>query len=452
MPGNSRRVTRSRRLSQAISEGDGISLIVPVERPEAARAAESDGAEALLAAAGAIEAVRAATRSPSVLLRGASCGRGGRVHRRRRRRRASTSTRLGRRDRRPRRQTRTSSRRCSSGSIPRSSSSPRGTDDERLEHVLGLLSDVPAGKLAIAELAGRDADGDRRARAGRRATRFSSVRLARRLRCRGAWLALAALLVLAAALRIPGLGYGLPFPLLNPDERSIVPRAWALVARRRARSGLVRLPEPAVPLLAPFQASRGRAVVRRGAAASRPRSGSRASRRPGGSAGSPTARSPASSPARRCRRDGPRRVLAHARSPTCSLTTLVTVSLALRLPGRLEWAGCARRARGLRQVPRRPARGAAPARSGGGSGAGCVAAAGVAALAFVLTSPFVVSTPAPRGTTSSRVQRLARAGWLGFEDDQPTPLAFLDRLWESLGPFLLVALAGLALAGRKRLC
>ena len=45
-----------------------------------------------------------------------------------------------------------------------------------------------------------------------------------------------------------------------------------------------------------------------------------------------------------------------------------------------------------------------------------------------------------------RVQRLGRAGWLGFEDDPATPLAFLDRLWDALGPFLLVALAGLALA------
>jgi hypothetical protein len=48
------------------------------------------------------------------------------------------------------------------------------------------------------------------------------------------------------------------------------------------------------------------------------------------------------------------------------------------------------------------------------------------------------------------VQRLARAGWLGFEDDHATPLAFLDRLWESLGPFLLLALAGLVAAAVRR--
>jgi hypothetical protein len=37
-----------RRLSQAISEGDGISLIVPVVDSDGARAAEAEGAEALL--------------------------------------------------------------------------------------------------------------------------------------------------------------------------------------------------------------------------------------------------------------------------------------------------------------------------------------------------------------------------------------------------------------------
>ena len=46
------RVTAPRRLSQAISEGDGISLIIEVDGPEAAAAAETDGAEALLVLSG----------------------------------------------------------------------------------------------------------------------------------------------------------------------------------------------------------------------------------------------------------------------------------------------------------------------------------------------------------------------------------------------------------------
>ena len=41
-------------------------------------------------------------------------------------------------------------------------------------------------------------------------------------------LALAAILALAAALRIVGVRYGLPYSFLNPDETSIVPRAWGI--------------------------------------------------------------------------------------------------------------------------------------------------------------------------------------------------------------------------------
>jgi len=51
-----------------------------------------------------------------------------------------------------------------------------------------------------------------------------------------------------------------------------------------------------------------------------------------------------------------------------------------------------------------------------------------------------------------RVQRLARQGWLGFEHDHIAPIAFLDRLWNGLGPALLVCLVGLgvALVQRRR--
>ena len=60
-------MTRPRRLSQAISEGDGISLIVAVDGPRAAREAEERGAEAVLVARrDGIEEVRAATMLPIV--------------------------------------------------------------------------------------------------------------------------------------------------------------------------------------------------------------------------------------------------------------------------------------------------------------------------------------------------------------------------------------------------
>jgi indole-3-glycerol phosphate synthase len=60
-----------RRFSQAISEGDGISVIVEVDDAEAARAAEAEGAEAF-AVAGAADAIRAATMLPILCAEGSA--------------------------------------------------------------------------------------------------------------------------------------------------------------------------------------------------------------------------------------------------------------------------------------------------------------------------------------------------------------------------------------------
>ena len=62
-------MTGPRRLSQAISEGDGISVLVEVRDGEEARAAEAQGAEGLVVRAVA-EGVREATQLP-ILLYGA---------------------------------------------------------------------------------------------------------------------------------------------------------------------------------------------------------------------------------------------------------------------------------------------------------------------------------------------------------------------------------------------
>ena len=143
-------MTPSRRLSQAISEGDGISLIVPVEQPEAARAAESDGAEALLARGTAIPAIRKATSLPvvSYFESGAPAGDACIVGTEadwehlhaldveivvRVEHEDELEQALERHD-------------------PEIFVLAGGEADERLERVLSLLSDVPAGKLAIAEL------------------------------------------------------------------------------------------------------------------------------------------------------------------------------------------------------------------------------------------------------------------------------------------------------------
>ena len=59
----------ARRLSQAISEGDGISVLVEARDPEAARAAQEQGADGLVVRA-AVAGLRAATELP--ILWGAS--------------------------------------------------------------------------------------------------------------------------------------------------------------------------------------------------------------------------------------------------------------------------------------------------------------------------------------------------------------------------------------------
>ena len=64
-------MTGPRRLSQAISEGDGISLIVAVGGPEEAREAEAGGAEALLADHN-VDAIRAASSLPILTAAGSA--------------------------------------------------------------------------------------------------------------------------------------------------------------------------------------------------------------------------------------------------------------------------------------------------------------------------------------------------------------------------------------------
>jgi hypothetical protein len=66
-------VPGSRRLSQRISEGDGISIIVCVDDAGAARDAEAQGAEAV-AVTGAIDRIRDATSLPLLWIGGGSPG------------------------------------------------------------------------------------------------------------------------------------------------------------------------------------------------------------------------------------------------------------------------------------------------------------------------------------------------------------------------------------------
>ena len=141
-------MTGPRRLSQAISEGDGISLIVAVRGPEDARRAEAGGAEALLAEDD-LDGIRAATALPIVTSAGAagdacivSTGDDDvELHEGielvvRVQREEELEEALERFD-------------------PELFVLAAAADgDDSLEHVLDLLSDLPAGKLAIADLRG----------------------------------------------------------------------------------------------------------------------------------------------------------------------------------------------------------------------------------------------------------------------------------------------------------
>ena len=260
--------------------------------------------------------------------------------------------------------------------------------------------------------------------------------------------ALAAVVALAAALRLPGLHYGLPYSLLNPDEGSIVPRAWEMVHGGGLDPGWYDYPSLLLELLAPFQAladspsylsARYLAVlIGLAGVVAAWWLGRRAY---GGSAGVVAASVVAVSTTHVA--------YSHVAVTDVLLTLGVTCTLALLATGRLEWAGVAA---GLAVSAKYPGVFlAAPLLAvGWGRWRRLAVAAGLAVAAFALTSPFVVVHPGRAWDDLSRVQRLARTGWLGFEDDGSAFGAFSTRLWDAVGPVLIIALVGLVAALVRR--
>jgi 4-amino-4-deoxy-L-arabinose transferase-like glycosyltransferase len=260
--------------------------------------------------------------------------------------------------------------------------------------------------------------------------------------------ALAALLALAAALRIGGLDSGLPFGLLDPDEQSLVPRAWRMVHGAGLDPHWFDYPTLVVYLLAPFQAWQAapsylaaRAVIVALALAGVAAAWWLGRRAYGPTAGAIAAAFTAV--------EVTHVAYSHVAVTDVPLTLGVAVCLALCVTGRLEWAGVAA---GL----------AASAKYPGVFLAVPIVAAGwrrwrrvavslaLAGAAFLATSPFVAVHPLQAWEDASRVQRLARAGWLGFEHDHWAGIAFSSRLWHGAGPAVLVALLGLVLALWRR--
>jgi 4-amino-4-deoxy-L-arabinose transferase-like glycosyltransferase len=257
------------------------------------------------------------------------------------------------------------------------------------------------------------------------------------------YLALGLLLLGAAVLRLDGYRYGLPFALLNPDERSIVPRAWALGPGERWDPGWYDYPSLLFYLLAPFQwgdePSYGAArlvVIVLGVC---------------GVAAAWWLGRVAYGPAAAWVGAGLTAVatthVAYSRTAVTDVPLALgtTAALALAVAGRIELAGLAA---GLATSAKYPGVLLAVPLvvAGWRQWRRLAAAAGLGFVAFAVTSPFLLVHPGRALDDARRVQRLAREGWLGFEDDPATPLAFLDRVWEMTGPIALLAGLGLGFA------
>jgi hypothetical protein len=263
----------------------------------------------------------------------------------------------------------------------------------------------------------------------------------------GAGTALAAILAGAAVLRSIGIQYGLPFGnLLNPDEQSIVPRAWKLVHGGGGDPHWFDYPTLLMYVNAPFQAWQGQpsfltarivaVALSLGAIAAAWWLGRRAY-----GTGVVAAAIVAA-----CTIE-----VAYSRAAVTDvpLTFAVGVALALMVSGRLELAGVAvGLATGFKYpgvfllVPLVVA--------GWGRWGRLAVGALLAVSAFFASSPFVLVHRSQAWHEARHVQELARAGWLGFEHDHAAPVAFTVRLWDGLGPVLVICVLGLVVAFARR--
>ncbi len=257
-----------------------------------------------------------------------------------------------------------------------------------------------------------------------------------------------AILGLAAALRAVGIQYGLPFPLLDPDEQSIVPRAWRMVHGGGPDPHWFDYPSGLLYLLAPSQlwqaepsllaARLAVLALALGAVAAAWWLGRLAYGRLAGAVAAAVTAVATTHVA-----------YSHVAVTDVPLTLGVCVSLALLVSGRLELGGLAAGlATGLKYpgvflvVPIVAAGWGRPYRLG--------ASLALLVAGFLASSPYVLAHPGQALHEALEVQRRAREGWLGFEHDHWAGIAFGDRLWQALGPVLALALAGLLLALVRR--
>lgn len=256
-------------------------------------------------------------------------------------------------------------------------------------------------------------------------------------------------LVGAAALRLVGVRYGLPDGgLLNPDEELVVPRAWAIVhGDGLDPSPFFDWPSLLLYLQAPFQAWHdapsyltarvvGIAIGLVGVGAA----WWLGDRSYGVLAGGVGAVATAVAGVH----------VAYSRMAVTDvlLTTLVTVALALLVTRRYELAGIAIGAATAAKWPGVLA--LVPlVVAAWGQWRRLAYAGGLALAAFVVASPFVLVHPGEAASDVWRGLSRAQNGSLG-PDDSFSAVAFTGRLWDALGPALVVALIGLAVAVARR--
>ena len=256
------------------------------------------------------------------------------------------------------------------------------------------------------------------------------------------------LLVGAAALRLVGIQYGLPYPLLNPDEENIVPRAWRMAHGGGLDPGWFDYPTLLMYVLAPFQNwsdepsyLAARLVVAALGVAAVAASWWLGHRAYGFLAGFVAAAVTAVATV----------AVEYSRMAVTDVPLMlgVAVTLALLVRRQLLPAGIAI---GLTAAFKYPGFVLLVPLlvAGWGRWRGVAISAAAAVAAFVAASPYFVVHLGSAVDDVLRVQRDGRRGWLGFENDLWTPIAFLDRLWEGMGPALLIALGGLAIALARR--
>lgn len=260
----------------------------------------------------------------------------------------------------------------------------------------------------------------------------------------GAAVVLIAIVGLAAVLRAVGLEYGLPYPLLNPDEQTIVPRAWLMVHGGGPDPHWFNYPTLVMYLIAPFQAWHGDpsyldariliAVIGVGAVAATWWLGLRAYGLVAAAIGAAVVAVETTHVS-----------YSHMAVTDIPLTLGIAAALALMVSGRIELAGLAAGlAMGakwpgvLLVVPLLIAGWRQWRRLG--------IAVLLGAAVFLATSPFVLVDFHKAASDAWNTQNIHHTGWLGFEHDGISLVGFLHRLWGGMGPVLAVAALGLAVA------